>query len=451
MKVYNTATRKKEKLKTIKPGEVGIYACGPTVYSAPHIGNMYAYICWDVLVRAWRYLGYRVKYVMNVTDIGHLVSDADEGEDKMEKKAREEGLTVRQIADKYEKQFFDDEAKLNIVRPDIVCRATDYIQDQIKLIQKIEQNGFTYRISDGIYFDTSRFSDYGTFARLDLQQLKEGARIGVNPEKKNQTDFALWKFSLSTNGLTRQMEWDSPWGRGVPGWHVECTAMSIKNLGLPFDVHVGGVDHIAVHHTNEIAQSYGAFGRQAVNYWLHNGFVTFKGEKVSKSKGGLWTITELEKMGFEPLAYRYLVLTSHYRSGLDFSLVNLKTAQTSLNKLRNLIKVKKGKFNKKYLACFKQFLENDLAMPEIIALVWQIVKEEPATVLEMDKVLGLNLAKNKAMNIPEEILELVNQRRQARAVKDWVKADKLREMIRVRGYDVEDTRNDCKIKKLMLI
>ncbi|HRS22852.1 MAG TPA: cysteine--tRNA ligase, partial [Candidatus Woesebacteria bacterium] len=315
----------------------------------------------------------------------------------------------------------------------------------------IEQNGFTYRISDGIYFDTSRFSDYGAFARLDLQQLKEGARIGVNPEKKNQTDFALWKFSLSTNGLTRQMEWDSPWGRGVPGWHVECTAMSIKNLGFPFDVHVGGVDHIAVHHTNEIAQSYGAFGRQAVNYWLHNGFVTFKGEKVSKSKGGLWTITELEKMGFEPLAYRYLVLTSHYRSGLDFSLVNLKTAQTSLNKLRNLIKVKKGKFNKKYLACFKQFLENDLAMPEIIALVWQIVKEEPATVLEMDKVLGLNLAKNKAMNIPEEILELVNQRRQARAVKDWVKADKLREMIRVRGYDVEDTRNDCKIKKLMLI
>lgn len=453
MFIFNTASRKKEELKTIKPGEVGIYACGPTVYSDQHIGNMYSYISWDILVRSLRYLGYKVKYVMNVTDVGHLTSDGDSGEDKMEKGSRKEGLSVWEIAKKYEKQFFEDEKKLNIIKPDFICRATDYIDEQIELIKKIEKNGFTYQISDGIYFDTSKFEDYGSFARLNLKELKEGARVEKNKEKRNPTDFALWKFSLSTSpGQTRQMEWDSPWGRGFPGWHAECTAMSAKELGVPFDIHTGGIDHIPVHHTNEIAQAYGAFGRSTANYWMHNGFLTFKGNKVSKSLGGLYTISELEKLGFDPLAYRYMVISSHYRNGLDFSLDNLKSAQISLNKLRSLVSDSSGKIDEKNIEEFKNLIKNDLAMPEVMALVWKVAKISPQTVLEMDKILGLDLNKMKdEEEIPEDILKLVEKRQEARNKKDWTESDLLRKEIEKRGYVVEDLQNDCKIRKVMLI
>ncbi len=449
MLIYNTATRKKEELKTIKPGEVGMYACGPTVYSSQHIGNMYAYISWDILVRSLKYLGFKVKYVMNVTDVGHLTSDSDEGEDKMEKGSKREGLSVWDIAKKYEKQFFDDEKLLNIERPDVVCRATEYIEEQIELIKKIEQNGFTYKISDGIYFDTSKFGAYADFAKLNLEQLKEGARVETNPEKKNITDFALWKFSPKNE--KRQMEWESPWGVGFPGWHIECTAMSTKHLGVPFDIHTGGIDHISIHHTNEIAQSFGAFGRNSVNYWMHNGFLTFKSEKISKSTGGLLTVGDLVAMGFEPLAYRYMVISSQYRSGLDFSLDNLKSAQISLRKLRELVKEAKGEINKEYIDQFKQLLENDLSMPEVMALVWKIARDEPATVLEMDKVLGLNLGVIKEEIIPEEVKKLVLERKKAREEKNWGESDRLREEIRKLGYEVEDLQNDCKIRKLMVI
>ncbi len=454
MKIFNTATRKKEELKTIKPDEVKIYACGPTVYSSQHIGNMYAYISWDILTRSLKYLGYQVKYVMNVTDVGHLTSDSDEGEDKMEKGAKKEGLSVWEIAKKYERQFFEDEEKLNIIRPDVVCKATDYIQEQIKLVKQIEDNGFAYKISDGIYFDTSKFKDYGNFAKLKLTELKEGVRVEKNKEKRNPTDFALWKFSPSASlGQFRQMEWDSPWGKGFPGWHVECTAMSVKELGLPFDIHTGGIDHIPIHHTNEIAQAYGAFGKKTANYWMHNSFLTFKGNKVSKSLGGLYTISELEKLGFDPLAYRYMVISSHYRRGLDFSLENLKSAQISLNKLRDIVSNKvKGKIDNKIIEEFKALLANDLAMPEVMALVWKVVKVSPATVLEMDKVLGLDLNKGVVKeNIPDEILDLVAKRQKARDKKNWEEADLIREEIEKRGYLVEDLQNDCKIRKVMLI
>jgi cysteinyl-tRNA synthetase len=453
MFIFNTASRKKEELKTIKPGEVSIYACGPTVYSDQHIGNMYSYVSWDILTRSLRFLDYKVKYVMNVTDVGHLVNDSDDGEDKMEKGSKKEGLSVWEIAKKYEKQFFEDEAKLNIIRPDLVCRATDYIKEQIDLVEKIEANGFTYKTSDGIYFDTSKFKDYASFARLNLEQLREGARVEVNKEKRNPTDFALWKFSPSaSSGQIRQMEWDSPWGRGFPGWHSECTAMSAKELGVPFDIHTGGIDHIPIHHTNEIAQAYGAFGRSTANYWMHNGFLTFKGDKISKSLGGLYTVSELEKLGFEPLAYRYMVISSHYRSGLDFSLDNLKSAQISLNKLRELVMESLGEVDKKIIEDFKSLLKNDLAMPEVMALVWKVAKISPQTVLEMDKVLGLDLNKKKNEDeIPADILDLAKKRQLARDKKDWKEADLLREQIEKRGYLVEDLQNDCKIRKVMLI
>ena len=391
MKIYNTLTRQKEEFKPISENEVGIYSCGPTVYSSPHIGNMYAYVCWDVLVRTFKYLGYKVNNVINITDVGHLTSDADNGEDKMErqsanmlyincskcnkiiptffaatKQAFDTGsfsnnsvncgfcgavnvfdkkdmffennysnrISVWEIAKKYENEFLENLKELNIEEPWKMPRATDHVQEQIDLIKKIENNGFTYKTSDGIYFDTSKFADYGKFANLNLEKLKEGARVEINEEKKNPTDFALWKFSPTDE--KRQMEWESPWGVGFPGWHIECTAMSTKYLGEIFDIHTGGEDHIAVHHTNEIAQGYGAFGHNTANYWMHNAFITFKGEKISKSSGGLYTIFDLKEMGFDSLAYRYMILNSHYRNGIEFSIENLKTAEIALNKLRGL-------------------------------------------------------------------------------------------------------------------
>ncbi|HNZ84594.1 MAG TPA: cysteine--tRNA ligase, partial [Candidatus Woesebacteria bacterium] len=332
LKFFNTLSRTKETFEPIETGKVGIYSCGPTVYSSPHIGNMYAYVCWDVLVRVLQYLGYEVKNVINITDVGHLVSDGDSGEDKMEKGSKKEGVSVWEIAKKYEDEFLNNLDELNIKRPWKLPRATDHIAEQINLIQKIEANGYTYKTSDGIYFDTSKMVDYGKMANLNLEKIKEGARVEVNEEKKHPTDFALWKFS--PKDVKRQMEWESPWGVGFPGWHIECTAMSTKYLGEKFDIHTGGEDHIPVHHTNEIAQAEGAFGHDLVKYWIHNAFITFKGNKISKSSGGLWTIADLKKMGFEPLAFRYMVLSSHYRKGMEFSIESLKSAQTALLKLR---------------------------------------------------------------------------------------------------------------------
>ena len=455
LKFFNTLSRTKETFEPIETGKVGIYSCGPTVYSSPHIGNMYAYVCWDVLVRVLQYLGYEVKNVINITDVGHLVSDGDSGEDKMEKGSKKEGLSVWEIAKKYEDEFLTNLDELNIERPWKLPRATDHIAEQINLIQKIEANGYTYKTSDGIYFDTSKMVDYGKMANLNLEKIKEGARVEVNEEKKHPTDFALWKFS--PKGVKRQMEWESPWGVGFPGWHIECTAMSTKYLGEKFDIHTGGEDHIPVHHTNEMAQAEGAFGHDLVRYWIHNAFITFKGNKISKSSGGLWTIADLKEMGFEPLAFRYMVLSSHYRKGMEFSIESLKSAQTALAKLRKY-RVEDGKdyeVNQAFREEFISKISDDLAMPEALAVVWKlmksdlIVEEKWATLLDMDKVLGLRLGETVfEEKIPEEIAQLAQQRQQARENKNWAESDRLRELIKSQGYLVEDLANSCKIRKI---
>jgi cysteinyl-tRNA synthetase len=452
--LYNTLTRQKEEFKPIKEGEVGIYSCGPTVYSNPHIGNMYAYVCWDVLVRTFKYLGYKVKQVMNVTDVGHLTSDADSGEDKMEKGSKKEGLSVWELAKKYEVEFMENLKELNIEEPWKMPKVTDHIQEQIELIKKIEAKGFIYKISDGIYFDTSKFKDYGKFANLNLEKLKEGARVEINKEKKNPSDFALWKFT--SKGVKRQMEWESPWGIGFPGWHIECTAVSTKYLGETFDIHTGGEDHINVHHTNEIAQGYGAFGHNTAHYWIHNAFITFGGSKISKSDGGLYTIFDLKKMGFDPLVYRYLVLNSHYRKGIEFSLESLKVAKKAFLKLKSYRVDVLSNVNQEFKKEFIELISNDLAMPEVLALVWKVAKssdlspeEKWATILNFDKVLGLNLDKEiEEREIPKEVLVLVGEREEARKNKNWTESDRLREIIKEKGYLVEDLENKCKIRPI---
>ncbi len=459
MRLYNTATRKVEEIVPIKDKQIGIYSCGPTVYWNQHIGNMYAYISWDLLVRALRYLGYEVKQVMNITDVGHLVSDGDEGEDKMEKGAKREGLTVWEIAKKYEQQFFDSEKLLNINRPEVVCAATDHIPEQIALIQKIEANGFTYITSDGVYFDTGKFPDYAQFAHLKLEEIKDTKRDEISKEKRNLSDFALWKFSPK-DGPKRQMEWGSPWGVGFPGWHLECTAMSVKYLGETFDIHTGGIDHIPVHHTNEIAQGYGAFGHQTAHYWVHNAFVVSKGgAKMSKSTGNLFLAQELATMGIDPLAYRYMVLTSHYRKGLEFSLDNLKVAMVAYQKLKNFVSEigVKGSVSEAYKQAFETLLAADLAMPEVIALVWKLTKDvdirpedKKATLLDFDRVLGLNLGeKIKTVEISDEIAKLVMARDAARKAKNWEESDRLRKELEQAGFVVEDGLDGTKVKKMI--
>jgi cysteinyl-tRNA synthetase len=397
-------------------------------------------------------LGYDVKWVMNVTDVGHLVADSDSGEDKMEVGSKREGLSAWEIAKKYENEFFDNFKNLNILRPDIVCRATEHIKEQIELLKKMEVNGFIYRISDGIYFDTSKFFGYGDFANLDMEKIREGARVGVNSEKKNPSDFALWKFS-PTDGTKRQMEWDSPWGRGFPGWHLECTAMSTKYLGETFDIHTGGIDHISIHHTNEIAQGFGAFGHQTANYWMHNAFITFGGTKISKSSGGL-TLNDLIKKGFDPIAYRYMVLTSHYRKALEFSEKNLENVATAYLKLKEVVMGDVGEVNQEYRQKFIDFLVDDLAMPEVLALIWKLVKDSKikdedkrATILDFDLVLGLKLEEFKEEAIPDEVRNLAKDREKARRAKNWDEADRLRQEIKKWGFAVEDREKGGKIKR----
>lgn len=453
--LYNTATRKKEELKPIIEGKIGMYSCGPTVYWSPHVGNMYAYLFSDVLVRTLRYFKYDVKQVMNITDVGEL---SDSGEDKMEKGALREGLSVWEVARKYENEFFESSTLLNITKPNVVCRATEYIKEQIELIKKIEANGFAYLIEDGLYFDTSKFADYAKFANLKLDKLIDTDRDEISSQKKNKSDFALWKFSPKDK--KREMEWESPWGKGFPGWHIECTAMSTKHLGNIFDLHTGGIDHIPVHHTNEIAQGFGAFGRQTANYWVHNAWLTGKeGRKMSKSTGDIVTMQELKTMEIEPLVYRFMFLNSHYRNGMEFSIDGLKNSVKSFEKLQNNVSdlPDGGVVNKKYRQEFIKYISDDLAIPQVMALVWGILKDseisdadKKVTILDFDKVLGLNLGAKQTVNIPEEVQKLADLRMEAKNSKNWAQADILREKIKSLGYLVEDFKNDCKIRKLVL-
>lgn len=449
---YNTLSKKKEIFKPLKEGEVSLYECGPTVYSSPHIGNMLRYVFGDLLSRTILFNGYKLKRVMNVTDVGHLTGDSDDGEDKMEKSALKEGKTAEDIANFYWNEFKEDFKKLNILEPNIWCKATEHIKEQIELIKKLEKKGATYKTSDGIYFDSSQFSEYGKLSGNKQENLDAGNRIALK-EKKNPSDFALWKFSFPED--KRQQEWASPWGVGFPGWHIECSAMSMKYLGETIDIHTGGADNIFPHHENEIAQSEMANDQPFVKYWMHNGFLTFKGEKVSKSKGGLYTISELEEKGFSPLSYKYLCLNTIYRKPLDFSLEALENAQISLKRLKNIISSLEddGKINEDYLNRFKEAINDDLNSPKALAVLWELVRDESAvgkiqTIKKIDEVFGLRLFEKENIKIPEEIKKIAEERLIAKKNKDWEKSDELRDKIKSLGWNIKDTKEGYELEKI---
>ncbi len=458
MKLYNTLSRKVEEFKPINPPEVGMYICGPTVYDYSHIGHSRTYINSDVLIRVLRWLGFKVKPVMNITDVGHLTSNADEGEDKMEKKARTESKSILGIAKFYTDDFWQMEQELNIIRPDIVTPATQYIEEMIKLIKKLEQKGFTYQTKDGVYFDTSKLKDYGKLARLDIAGLREGWRVEKR-EKKNPTDFAIWKFSPSpsvdgSGQARRQSEWPSPWGMGFPGWHIECSAMSMKHLGESLDIHTGGVDHIPVHHTNEIAQSEAATGKQFVKYWFHSGFLMVEGEKMSKSLGNFIRLQDLIDQGYEPMSLRYLFLTSHYRTTVNFTFAALKASQEAYRKLKAIVagwQGDKSRTNKvrNLVFKFREAAENDLNLPQALAVVWEMAKsnipsrDKLELITDWDQVLGLDLLTPvQLIKVPEEVKKLIKNREALRKKEMWVEADAMRKEIEKKGFKVSDTKLD---------
>lgn len=462
LKLYNTLTRKKDEFKPINPPNVGFYSCGPTVYWYQHIGNLRTYVFNDILKRVLIYDNFKVNHVMNVTDVGHLTSDADTGEDKMEKAAKKEGKKAEDIANYYLDVFRKDLKKLNIIEPSTWCKATEHIKEQIETVKTLEKKGFTYKTSDGIYFDTSKFSDYGALDPHHKENLEAGKRVDMG-EKKNAADFALWKFSESPG--IRQQEWESPWGIGFPGWHIECSSMSSKYLGQQFDIHTGGEDHIQVHHTNEIAQSEAAYGKKPwVKYWLHGAFLTFKGEKVSKSKGGLFTISELEEKRFQPLAYRYLCLTTHYRKQLNFSLEILEGSQNTFNRLKNVILELKSKTDsnktQEYDRCKKEFqesIDDDLNIPQAISVLWEVLrdkdlgsKEKLDLAYDFDNVFGLGIEgmKEEKISLPKEIEELVKAREEARKNKDYKLSDKIRDDLKSKGYSIKDTPEGPRLDEL---
>lgn len=456
LRLFDTYTRSLRDFEPLNPPAVGLYACGPTVYDYAHLGNLRTYIFEDVLRRVLEFNGYTVKHVMNITDVGHLVSDADTGEDKMEKGARRMGKTVWEIAEEYTQAFMDDLAALNILEPTIWCKATDHIAEQIALIQCIAEKGYTYRTADGVYFDTSKLADYGHLARRDLAGLRGGVRIAMGA-KRNVTDFALWKFSPTDH--QRQMEWESPWGMGFPGWHIECSAMAEHYLGPFFDIHCGGEDHISVHHTNEIAQTEACHGTHLANFWLHGDFLQLDHAKMAKSVGGFLRIQTLVEHSIDPLAYRLFCLGAHYRAQLNFTWDSLDGAATALNRLRLAAHEwgQLGTIDEAYMERFAAQVNDDLNMPRALALTWELVKSalpastKKATLLEFDKVLGLGLAAWQPMAeaVPKEILALAELRQHARTEKRWQDADALRDQISAAGYIVEDTPDGSHVRSAL--
>lgn len=450
IKLYNTKTKHLEDFVPEKEGRVGIYSCGPTVYHYQHLGNMRAAVFADTLRRMFVSVGYEVKHVINITDVGHNVDDSEDGEDKMEKGSRREGKNVWEIAKMYSDAYFADLEMLGIpLDTYIFPRATDNIKEQIALIEALEIKGYTYRTTDGIYFDTSKFKEYKDFAHLDIEGLKSGARIEENKEKKNITDFALWKFSPTDE--KRQMEWESKWGTGFPGWHIECSAMSMKYLGVHFDVHTGGIEHIPVHHTNEIAQSQCATGMPYVNYWMHNNHLLDTTGKMSKSNGEFMTLSSLRAENYDPLAYRYFLLTAHYRKELSFSYEALDAASIAYHRLVDYAlhhKTTNGAVVSKYMHAAHTALQNDLATPEVIATIWKLMKDEE--VLEVDRYvtliamsdmlgLGLDLVAHQVVEIPDNVKEFLERRALARASKEFALSDNLRKEIESHGFTVKDT------------
>ena len=460
MELYNTPTKRLESFKPIESNFVKIYTCGPTVYSFQHIGNLRTYIFADILKRSLHLMGYRTIQVMNITDVGHLTDDADQGEDKVEKAAQKSNQDVLLMTEKFKNKFFLDCSKLNILPPDIIARATDHIEEQIDLIKALEKNGHVYSTPDGIYFDVSTFSTFTPLENMQINASKEYSRVETK-YKRNPEDFALWKFSPKEQ--KRKLEWLSPWGVGFPGWHIECSAMSLKYLGEYFDIHTGGVDHIPIHHTSEIRQMEAAVGHKVVNYWIHGAWLSFgESEKMSKSEGGTILLDNIIEKQIDPIAYRYLVLTAHYRNPLKFTWDSLDQAQTALRNLKSHISSlstkKSDNINLNYVNKFKEVISNDLDTPKALSLLWQLIKDPKVSDNEkyntskiFDEVLGIDLLDyrntNNGIEISTEILGLLHQREESRKNKDYATSDKLRDILQEKGYKIKDGKDGLYIQE----
>ncbi len=452
MLVYNTLTNKKEELKTVNPGEVRMYSCGPTVYSFAHIGNLRTYVFMDLLRRTLAMEGYKLLGVMNITDVGHLTSDADSGEDKMEKAAKAQQKSPLEIAAYYTSVFKDDVKALNITLPEIVPKATEHISEMIEFVKGLEEKGYAYETDDGIYFDIIKYGKYGVLSKLDLEEQMAGARVEVNDQKRHPADFALWKKAPKEH----LQQWESPWGMGYPGWHIECSAMGRKYLGDTFDIHTGGVDHIPVHHENEIAQSTALLGHPAVNYWMHGEFMMVDNGKMSKSLGNTYTVADLKKNGIMPLSFRYFCLNAHYRNKINFTWDAIKSSQKAYIRLLEAVMQNKNAASDESTVAiceenyklFKEAVSDDLNVPKALGILWNLLrcgktsKEIYDTALKMDAILGLDLEKGYVApkeDIPEELQKMLEERTQARKDKNWALSDKLRDEINARGYDIKDT------------
>lgn len=460
---YNTLTRQKDKFIPIDENEIRIYSCGPTVYKDATIGNMRTNIFQDVLRRVLRYNGYKIKHAMNITDVGHLVSDGDEGEDKMIKSAKEEHKTPLEIAEHYTKLFFQDLEDLNIETPEIICKATDHIPEMLEYVKKLVENGYAYETSTAIYFDISKLDKYPILSNLDIEEQKAGARVDVDPEKRNPYDFALW-IKAPENHL---MKWDSPWGPSYPGWHIECSAMGQKYLGEQFDIHTGGIDLIPTHHENEIAQSKGACGKIPANYWIHGEYLLIDGGKMSKSLGNVYLIKDIKDRGYDPIVYKLLCYSCSYRIKLNFTWEGMEATSKSLDRLRNGYKIhREGKEkldeeDRKKLEeiehNFHEAINDDMNMPLAMSYVWEAVRyskksqEVADLLLKFDTVLGLKIDKEpeqEDIEIPQDVLALMEQRKQARQEKNWAESDRLRDLIKEKGYEVKDTKDGMNISKI---
>ena len=458
IKLYNSLTKQNEELKPINEGLVKMYTCGLTVYSNPHIGNMRAYIFMDTLRRVIKYNGLEIDGVMNITDVGHLTSDSDSGDDKMESAAKKQNKSPYEIAEYYTNLFFDDMKKLNIDTPEHITKATEYIPQMIEFIKKLEANGYTYIIDDGVYFDVKKFKDYGQLSNKNMDEVGV-ARVEENTQKHHPYDFALWKFVPDSH----IMKWDSPWGVGCPGWHIECSTMSADILGDHFDIHTGGIDHLTIHHENEIAQNYGAFGRKVVEMWIHNEFVLVKGGKMGKSLNNFYTLDQLKEMGYEPLAFKFFCLNTNYSKKINFTFDALRASQTALNNLKKQLHEHKDGENvvddeklDKYREEFLNAINDNLNTPLAIGLLFNMIKNEPKSkdiynlALEFDSVFGLSLGvleKTQEDDIPEDILELGRLRWEAKKNKNFADADKYRDEIIAKGYKILDSKDGYDIKR----
>lgn len=456
LKLYNTLTRKKEIFKSIEENKVKIYSCGPTVYYYAHIGNLRTYLFMDNLRRVLKYNGYDLLHVMNITDVGHLESDADDGEDKMAKAARRENKDPYEIAEFYTEKFMIDLDKLNISKPEIICKATDHIKDMEEYVKKIIENGYAYETDDTIYFDTSKLDKYGVLSNIKIDEQKAGARVEFDNKKRNVTDFALWIKAPEKH----IMKWDTFWGKCYPGWHIECSAMGRKYLGEHFDIHTGGIDHIPIHHENEIAQSKGYSGQIPANWWMHCEFLLIDGGKMSKSLNNVYTISDLEVKGYSAMDYRMFNYTSHYRNKLNFTWESLDAAKVALSRLKEGYKKHANGTDDvsdaviaEYKKQFNEAINDDLNMPQAMSVVWEALRNQNKSkkiaelILDFDRVLGLKIDKEENIELSDEIKTLVEERKKAREIKDWAKSDEIRDILNEKGYIVKDSKDGMQILK----